>query len=233
MHQLIVHRTATGGRKIREEEIDIDIRRSRDRSRSSSRGHGGAVVSRARSVDAGLRHRHHYDDTEAEAEYYNRKALERGYPGEAYNGATRDWALVDVPPGTERVRMDGAGGGAQEITWQRYNGVRRSKFISGGREFDTGYGEPSPVDDRRVGPPSRGRDNKDMWTEVTKDLVIREAVEALGYSFEETEDFFYIMEYLRYVSLSHTPSLALLLLLLASNASCMEHVERMRRSVFG
>ena len=42
-----------------------------------------------------------------EAEYYNRKAMERAYPGEAYNGATKDWAIVDVPPGTSRVRMDG------------------------------------------------------------------------------------------------------------------------------
>lgn len=156
-------------------------------------------MSRARSVDASLSRRHHYDDNlEDEAQYYNRKALERGYPGEAYNGATRDWALVDVPPGTERVRLDGAGGGAQEITWQRYNGTRRSKFMTGGREIDTGYGEPSPIDDHRVGPVKQTR--SDMWTEVTKDLVIKEAIEHMGYSFEETEEFFYVMEYLKYVS---------------------------------
>ncbi|KAH8712277.1 hypothetical protein GQ44DRAFT_689257 [Phaeosphaeriaceae sp. PMI808] len=39
---------------------------------------------------------------------------------------------------------------------------------------------------------------KDMWTEVTKDLVIREAIDQMGYSCEETDDFFYVMEYLRY-----------------------------------
>ena len=38
-----------------------------------------------------------------------------------------------------------------------------------------------------------------MWTEVTKDLVLREAIDGMGYRCEETEDFFYIMEYLRYV----------------------------------
>lgn len=42
------------------------------------------------------------------------------------------------------------------------------------------------------------RKNKDMWTEVTKDLVIREAIDQMGYSCEETDDFFYVMEYLRY-----------------------------------
>lgn len=39
---------------------------------------------------------------------------------------------------------------------------------------------------------------KDMWTEVTKDLVLREAIDGMGYRCEETDDFFYIMEYLRY-----------------------------------
>lgn len=41
---------------------------------------------------------------------------------------------------------------------------------------------------------------KDMWTEVTKDLVIKEAIESMGFEYEETEAFFYVMEYLRYVS---------------------------------
>lgn len=43
------------------------------------------------------------------------------------------------------------------------------------------------------------RKPKEMWTEVTKDLVSREAIEKAGYTFEETEDFYYVMEYLRYV----------------------------------
>ncbi|KIW04573.1 uncharacterized protein PV09_04323 [Verruconis gallopava] len=180
-------RRERGGRSSEEE---IDIRQSRTRDRSPS------VLTRARSVDASLTRRH-YDDIAAEAEFYNRKALERSYPGEAYNGATRDWELVDVPPGTERVRMEGAGGGSQEITWQRYNGARRSKFISGGREYETAYGEPFPAEDRRLGPARPSR-STDMWTEITKDLVIREAIEQMGYDYEETESYFYVMEYLRY-----------------------------------
>jgi len=127
-------------------------------------------------------------DFDLEADYYNRKAMERAYPGEGWNGATKDWAIVDVPPGTNRVRMDGIGGGAQEITWQRYNGVRRSKFISGDEELATDFGGPAPVKPK----------TKDMWTEITKDLVIREAIDSMGYDCEETEDFFYVMEYLKY-----------------------------------
>jgi len=44
---------------------------------------------------------------------------------------------------------------------------------------------------------------KDMWTEVTKDLVIREAIEEVGYPYEETDDFYYIMEYLQYDDVLH------------------------------
>jgi hypothetical protein len=39
-----------------------------------------------------------------------------------------------------------------------------------------------------------------MWTEITKDLVTRAAIKELGYEFDETEYFYYIIEYLRYVS---------------------------------
>jgi len=38
-----------------------------------------------------------------------------------------------------------------------------------------------------------------MWTEITKDLVSEEAIKERGYEFEETEEFYYVMEYLRYV----------------------------------
>jgi len=83
--------------------------------------------------------------------------------------------------------MDGIGGGQQEITWQRYNGVRRSKFTSGNDEASSDFGMPN----------SKPK-TKDMWTEITKDLVIKEAIEQMGYDYEETDFFFYVMEYLRY-----------------------------------
>jgi len=153
--------------------------------------------------------------------------------GEARNGITKDWTIIDVPPGTERVRMDGAGGAAAEVTWQKYSGVRRSRFIPD-RESNTVvssstslsdrqdrqdarrdsrlsvtiYDEKArdreldmeKVTDRRVS--IRGRSpapqRSEMWTEITKDLVICEAIEELGYEYEETEYFFYIMTYLKY-----------------------------------
>ena len=150
-------------------------------------------------------------EIQEEAEYYNQRALERSYPGEGYHGANTDWAIVDVPPGTRRVRMDGAGGGAQEITWQRYNGVRRSKFMPDGS--DEGYGSevgrptpagavaPASANNAELGRRYAGmKDPKEgLWTEITKDLVIKEAIAEMGYEYEETDDFFYVIAYLKYV----------------------------------
>ncbi|KAL0258138.1 hypothetical protein SLS55_007310 [Diplodia seriata] len=158
-------------------------------------------ISRRRSVS--LPRRKHADgwDVDDEADYYNRKVMERAYMGEAHNGATKDWAIVDVPPGTNRVRMEGMGGGAQEVTWQRYNGVRRSKFLSDDREYATDWGAPAQA------PPPMPAPSKtrppDMWTEITKDLVLKEAIDAMGYDYEETDYFFYVMDYLRYEDVLH------------------------------
>lgn len=40
-----------------------------------------------------------------------------------------------------------------------------------------------------------------MWTEITKDLVSEEAIKEVGYEYEDTDEFYYVMEYLRYVRL--------------------------------
>lgn len=83
---------------------------------------------------------------------------------------TSDWTIIDVPPGTRRVTLDTTGvtpRQQEEINWSRYNGVRRSHGLS-----------------------------SELWTEITKDLVTREAIEDLRYQFEETDHFYYIFEYL-------------------------------------
>ncbi|RWA13106.1 hypothetical protein EKO27_g1987 [Xylaria grammica] len=240
---------------ITRNETDIDIRRrtrSRSRPREQSRPRerprpqlrpsyddDDLVIVRKQDklkVSDTPRRRAHsaaprpeWDD---EAEYLTGKIDARGRMGEAWNGATKDWTIVDVPPGTERVKMDGVGGGGAEVTWQRYNGVRRSKFIPEREESPAGApvaALPEPprdssreqlsvqiydskhrdrevefeeVRDRRIsirdGDRLSAKKRDSMWTEITKDLVNREAIERLGYEYEETEYFFYIMQYLRY-----------------------------------
>lgn len=121
----------------------------------------------------------------------------------------------------------GAGGAAAEVTWQKYSGVRRSKFMPERDEKSTIVSSATSISDREVSDSRResrlsvaiydkekDRDREidiektvdkrprrsEMWTEITKDLVIRDAIDQMGYEYEETEYFFYIMTYLRYVS---------------------------------
>jgi hypothetical protein len=51
-------------------------------------------------------------------------------------------------------------------------------------------------------PPPR---KPDMWTEITKDLVTRQALDSLNYEYEETDYHFYVMQYLQYVSGERQP----------------------------
>ena len=101
--------------------------------------------------------------------------------------------------------MEGVGGAHQEVTWQRYNGVRRSKFIAENDAYEGALVEaPPPIDTRDRGRRFVGQKSKTegMWTEITKDLVSEEAMKEMGYEFEATEFFYYVMSYLRYVSFS-------------------------------
>ena len=159
---------------------------------------------RRRSPSIGARSTRGYatrdeEDIAEETEYYNRRVSERAFLGEGYNGAVKDWAIVDVPPGTKRVHMEGIGGASQEVTWQRYNGVRRSKFIADEEIYNGEAEEPRGLDRGRRFVAQKPK-TETMWTEITKDLVVKDAIEGMGYDYEETEFFYYVMEYLRYVS---------------------------------
>ena len=218
LHPLTVDGSDSHNGRYHEEDIRIEHSRTRQRSSSPPVRH--AYGSRDER------------DVAEEAEYYNKRVSERAYIGEAYGGATKDWAIVDVPPGTSRVELEGVGGASQEITWQRYNGVRRSKFITDDERFDKererererGYKmkeemhmrsykskeSSRDIDSRDVGRRFVAEKEDLMWTEITKDLVIKEAIEEMGYDYEETEYFFYVMVYLRYVSPSVTPALSVI-----------------------
>ncbi|KAI1436982.1 hypothetical protein GGR50DRAFT_692704 [Xylaria sp. CBS 124048] len=250
-------RRGVSRRRERETDIDIDIghngaeidirQRSRSRSRPRERPRPLGrpsyddddilLVKNREStlsvIDKQRRRAHSAaprGDWTEEAEYITNKVDARGQMGEAKNGATRGWTIVDVPPGTERIRMDGIGGASTETTWQRYNGVRRSKFIPEREDSPAGtvLTDPAPdssrerlsvqimdskhrdrerevievedVRDRRVTvrEDRRAKKREGMWTEITRDLVTREAIERIGYDYEETEYFFYIMHYLQY-----------------------------------
>ena len=43
-----------------------------------------------------------------------------------------------------------------------------------------------------------------MWTEIQKTLVSEEAIKEFGYEYEETEEVYYVFEYLRYVQFPYS-----------------------------
>jgi len=216
--------------------LHVDIERRRSLSRTGGRrAHSAAPP----IID------HSSSSSDEEYEITSRIGA-RSRPGEAIGGSTRNWTIIDVPPGTERVRMDGAGGASAEVTWSKYSGVRRTRWIPDRDEekdkdsivssttttttvSERGRGrvrsrsrdrrvsvsinidknddrrefEVEKVTDRRIvrasstNPPAKRQ--PETWTEITKDLVCREAIEQLGYEYEETDWFYYIVEYLSYV----------------------------------
>ncbi|PKY06343.1 hypothetical protein P168DRAFT_110063 [Aspergillus campestris IBT 28561] len=65
-----------------------------------------------------------------------------------------------------------------------------------GTEVDGGRGK---IGRRYVGLKDK---KNDLWTEITKDLVVKEAIERIGYEYEETASSYYIFSYLQYDDVS-------------------------------
>lgn len=193
-----------------ETEVDIHTKNRSHRHRSSSRG-------RIKLYDDMVLYEPGRDQLKVrddELKITRRRSVSARPPG-GYIGSASDWAIVDVP-GTERLRIGGGGSSSEEITWRRHNGVRRSRFVPEVRE-DMLIVEPkrkTPGLDIDISASSSRRREKSvayervgqhslprspLWTEITKDLVVPEAIKKLGYEFEETEYFYYVLKYLQYV----------------------------------
>lgn len=211
---------------------DVDIRRTTGRSgsRSRSRHHrfhddededDVSIYDDRLRVDAGGPRRARSMMGRAEGDAITRRIDARGRMGEARGGATRRWELVDVPPGTERVRMDGAGGARTDTTWSKYSGERRTKFVpdvaaapkttppsrSRERRMSVAVVDRDleiDIESRRRRHRSRSRPKvvapppppREKWTQVSRTVVSREAIERLGYPYQEARDYFYIQTFL-------------------------------------
>jgi hypothetical protein len=91
--------------------------------------------------------------------------------------AVSEWSMVHAPK-TEAVEMSGA----LNVVEVAPKGAIDEEI---GRKVAAQVSKPH---------------HDERWTEITKDLVVREAIERLGYEFEETRTFYYIFSYLEPVS---------------------------------
>jgi hypothetical protein len=119
--------------------------------------------------------------------------------------STEDWAIVRTPsskskysPEIESPFVDVR----EELRHPRYRDRPAKVPVDDIREprhkGDIPRGKVGP---RYIGVKNR-RDR--LWTEITKDLVVREAIERAGYEYEEYDSFYYIFSYLHPVSPSES-----------------------------
>jgi hypothetical protein len=148
---------------------DLDLRERRY-------ANGTAVTTISHSHDHApshrRRHRHRHRSRNGSVEHshrFSRSDIELG----GARDYDDDLTVIDVPAGSRRVyvNVDKSVSGRERdfssIDWRRERGIRRSRGLG-----------------------------NELWTEITKDLVTREAIEECGYQFEETDYFYYIFEYL-------------------------------------
>lgn len=123
-----------------------------------------------RDRERSRRHRHRHRDRNGQSiTRYTRSEVDLNYSSGREDD---DLTVIDVPAGTRRVyvNVDKSTSGRERsgsVDWRRERGIRRSRGLG-----------------------------NELWTEITKDLVTREAIEEMGLPYEETEYFYYIFEYL-------------------------------------
>jgi len=155
------------------DDLDLRERRYANGTAVTTISHSHDHAPSAHSRRHRHRHRHRGQSGSVERTRYTRSEMDLG----GYQrGIDDDLTVIDVPAGTRRVYVNvdkSAHAGshrdyaASSVDWRRERGVRRSRGLG-----------------------------NELWTEITKDLVTREAIEDCGYQFEETDFFYYIFEYL-------------------------------------
>lgn len=169
-------------RSLSEERIDIRRSETRNGRREDER-----IIIRERSLSRGPppsrappREEVHRDDLDIQISRRER-SVSRGPP----------------PPEERRENFELA------ISRRRGGYESDEEIDYGRREFRA----PRPVPEPEPEPPTIGprygarRDPRDgLWTEITKDLVVKEAIRDMGYEYEETDEYYYIFKYMSYVS---------------------------------
>ena len=121
-----------------------------------------------------------------------------------------------IPFDSDQIYCRGSSHGRHyddDIIFERETGNRRRlegvHHGRGARDHDLSEGdhqrsrELALYDNRENGRRFTKQEDKRerLWTEITRNLVSAEAIKEKGYEFEESDEFYYVMEYLKYVGL--------------------------------
>ncbi|KAM5495595.1 hypothetical protein McaMca56_005232 [Microsporum canis] len=162
-------------------EVDVDIHKESDDRHHRGRKHDPLVMRPRELIPSHIR-----EEDEQHGNYIpGRLSMD-----EVCRNTSADWHILDAPPETRPAGTDRLGV-CEETSWSKRNRIRRSSYLP-----DTYDGEVhGTVAKRYVGVKEK---REELWTEITKDLVVKEAIEMAGYEYEETVDFFYIFSNLQY-----------------------------------
>ncbi|KMU74830.1 hypothetical protein CISG_00760 [Coccidioides immitis RMSCC 3703] len=198
---------------IREREYDSDHFSRRPRRRPAGHSH---------DIDVEIDHGEHKDEV-----FYRSRSTERQRPktdeGEGIFIATEDkrggrGRRSERGDVIIRRRIDRSFSPEPsiELTRSIHAPPIHQDIVTHHRHIDHGYENAAPhvlteksmtphFERPNVGKRYMGVKNKKdrLWTEITKDLVAKKAIEKAGYDYEETEDFYYVFSYLRYDDVAH------------------------------
>ncbi|KAJ5689171.1 hypothetical protein N7462_003563 [Penicillium macrosclerotiorum] len=145
---------------------------------ASTRTRSRRDISRSLTIDDdGETTEEEIETEDEEIEIRTRRTKPRSVIDEISNDATDQWSVVHAPANADAIEMSGA---LDIVEIAPKNTVEIDELELRGRVGQQILKEP---EDER-------------WTEITKDLVVREAIERLGYEFDETRTFYYIFSYL-------------------------------------
>ncbi|KAJ5176927.1 uncharacterized protein N7482_002804 [Penicillium canariense] len=116
------------------------------------------------------------EETEEEIEIHKRRSKPRSIVEGISRETTDEWSVVHTPSKDDAIEMSGG----LNVVEVAPKGALEEELDIRGRV------EQQIVKERQ----------DERWTEITKDLVVRDAIERLGYEFEETRTFYYIFSYL-------------------------------------
>ncbi|KAE8377208.1 hypothetical protein BDV26DRAFT_264126 [Aspergillus bertholletiae] len=140
-----------------------------------------------------------FDDHEVVEEAYGRpRELERSIRETTPKVTGDDWAIISAAPKAEReTLLDEISHGSREPSLKD----KKPKFtVSEERhsESDPDFAR-GKVGRRYIGMKDQ---RNGLWTEITKDLVVKEAIERSGYEYEETVSSYYVFSYLQFDDVS-------------------------------
>ncbi|KAL4980486.1 hypothetical protein BDW66DRAFT_55850 [Aspergillus desertorum] len=138
--------------------------------------------------------------------YREREFIEERYRQEPqpmrsspHSDSMDDWAIVQAPSSKSKYSPERESPAVDVREESRHTRQRDGPVINLAVDGNMESKHKGDTLRGKVGPRYIGvRDRRDrLWTEITKDLVVREAIERAGYEYEEFDSFYYIFSYLR------------------------------------